>query len=64
LLILPSWLLFSSTCVMFMSYFTAVVNLGEVLAEAAVAGDRDNRPIGRGGPRAHRGGKPKPIEPR
>ena len=33
------------------------VELGEVLAEAAVAGDRDDRPVGRGGPRAHRGGE-------
>ena len=29
--------------------------LGQVLAEAAVAGDRDDRAVGRGRPRAHRG---------
>ena len=31
--------------------------LGEVLAEAAVAGDGHDRAVGRGGPRAHRGGE-------
>ena len=45
----------SSTWVIGMLVLHGGGELGEVLAEAAVAGDRDDRPVGRGGPRAHGG---------
>ena len=63
--ILPSWQLFSSTCVMFMPYFTAVVSSARYWPNPPSPRDADDRSFGSAAAHAPiAAGNPKPIDPR